>query len=182
SRGRARLSVELDCVCGDEVVRSFIHCQDSTHCFLKGYRYIGGILGTGLIIWVVAVLLAPLLSLLSRHLPLCHVQFVAQDYERELLWLLDICIVDEFLLPVAQVEKTLAVIYAEGEQAAVRATIERSPQAAEALLASSVPDLQGNLMAIHLQVLVEELNADRHGEELRLPALVFALVLFPHWP
>ncbi|KAF3843191.1 hypothetical protein F7725_002040 [Dissostichus mawsoni] len=125
----ARLSVKLDCVCGDEVVRSFFQCQHSAHRLVKGDRYIGGVLGTGLIIGEVAILLAPLLSLLSRHLPFCHVHFVAQDNEWELLWLLNICI------------KTLAVIYTEGEQAAVRATVERSPQAAEALLASSIPDL-----------------------------------------
>ena len=152
--------MELDCVCGDEVVRSLLRCQHPAHCLLKGHRYIGGILGTGFIIGEVAVLFAPLLSLLSRHLPLRHIQFVAQDDERELLRLLDVRVVDELLLPVAQIEKTLAVIYAEGEQAAVRAAIERSPQAAEALLASRVPDLQGHLVAIHLQLLVEELHAD----------------------
>lgn len=152
--------MELDCVRGDEVVRSLIRRQHSAHCLLEGRRHVGGILGTGLIIRVAAVLLAPLLSLFTSHLPLRDVQFVAQDYERELLRLLHISVVDELLLPVAQVEKTLVVVHAEGEQAAVRAAIERSPEAAEALLARGVPDLQGDLVAVDLQLLVEELHAD----------------------
>lgn len=152
--------MELDCVRGDEVVCSLIWRQHSPHRLLEGHGHVGGIFGTGLIIREAAVLLAPLLRLLSGHLPLRHVDFVAQDHKRELLGLLHVGVVDELLLPVAQVEETLVVVHAEGEQAAVGAAIERSPEAAEALLARSVPDLQSDLVAVDLQLLVQELHAD----------------------
>ncbi|KAK6309571.1 hypothetical protein J4Q44_G00194520 [Coregonus suidteri] len=65
----AGLSVEVDCVRGDEVVCPFLHGQHSPHRLLKGYSYVGGTLGTGLIIRVIAVFPTPLLSIFRRNLP-----------------------------------------------------------------------------------------------------------------
>ena len=152
--------MQVHCVCWNEMVSPLLHRQHSAHCLLEGHCHIGGILGTGLIVGVISILLAPLPRILGRHLPLRYIHLVSQDHEGELLGLLDVRIIDKLLLPVAHVQKTLAVVHAEGEQAAVGAPVERSPQAAEALLAGRVPDLQGDHVAVYLQVLVEELHAD----------------------
>ncbi|TRZ00073.1 hypothetical protein DNTS_004631 [Danionella cerebrum] len=126
---------------------------------------------TGFIIRHPSTLLAPLLCLLLLHGPLTHVHFIPKHHEGEVLRVLDVSVVHKLLLPVGEVLKALGIIYAEGEQAAVGATVERCPQAAKPLLTSRVPNLKRDRAAVHLQVFVEELHAD--GVEERFMSELF---------
>lgn len=67
----------------------------------------------------------------------------------------------------SQVAEALSVFDAEGEQAAVGATVEGCAEAPEALLSSRVPYLKDDVVAVHLQLLVEELYANG-VEEVRI--------------
>ena len=156
----ARPPVQVHRVRGDEVLRPVLRRQHATHRLLEGRRHVDGVLGARLKVRVAAVLLAPLAHVLARHLPLGHVQLVAQHHEGERVGVLDVGVVRKLLLPVGQVVEALAVVHAEGEQAAVGAAVEGRAQAAEALLPRRVPDLQRHRAPVHLQLLVEELHAD----------------------
>lgn len=151
----------------DQVIGSVVQRQNATYCLLKGRRYVCSILGACLKVRVAAVLAAPLPSVLPRHLPLGHIQFVAQHHKGEVVGVLYVSVISELLLPVGQVVEALSVVHAEGEQAAVGAAVERRAEAAEALLTRRVPDLQSDVVAVHLQLLVEELHADG-VEEVRI--------------
>jgi len=161
------LPLQVHRVVVDEVIRSVVRRQGAPHRLLEGRRHIGGVLGARLEVRVAAVLAAPLPSVLPRNLPLRHVQLVAQHHEGEAVRLLHVGVIRELLLPVGQVAEALPVVHAEGEQAAVGAAVERRAEAAEALLARRVPDLQGDVAAVHLQLPVEELHADG-VEEVRV--------------
>lgn len=164
---RGSLPLQVHRVRVDQMIRSVVQRQDATHRFLEGGRYVCGVLGTRLKVRVAAVLTAPLAHFLARNLSLCHVQFVAQNHKGEVVGVLDIRVISELFLPVSQVAEALPVVEAEGEQAAVRATVERRAEAAEALLAGCVPDLQGDVLAVDLELLVQELHADG-VEEVRV--------------
>lgn len=56
--------------------------------------------------------------------------------------------------------EALAVVHAEGQQAAVGAAVEGRSQTAESLLAGRIPDLQRDGAPVDLQVFIEELYAD----------------------
>lgn len=162
-----RLLLQVHHVCVDEVIGSVVQSQNAAYRFLKSSCHIGSVFGARLKVRISAVLSAPPLRLLPRHLPVSHVHFVAQHHKWELFRLFDVSIICELFLPVRQVAKALSIVQAEGEQAAVRAAVEGRAEAAEALLARRVPDLQRDLLAVHLQLLVEELHADG-VEEVRV--------------
>lgn len=144
----------------DEVIGSVVQSQDAAYCFLKSGCHVGSIFSASLKVGTAAVVAAPPLRVLRRHLPVGHVHLVTQHHEREVVRVFDVSVICELLLPVSQVAKALPVVQAEGEQAAVGAAVERRAEAAEALLTRRVPDLQRDLLAVHLQLLVEELHAD----------------------
>lgn len=162
-----RLLLQTHRVGVNHVIVSVVGRQNAPHGLLKCRRHIGGVLGAGLKVGESAVLPAPLPRVLAGHLALRHVQLVAQDQEGEVVGVLDVGVEAELLLPVGQVAEALAVVQAEGEQAAVGAAVERRAEAAEALLPRRVPDLQGDAPPVHLQLLVEELHPDG-VEEVRV--------------
>lgn len=151
----------------DKVIRSVIQSQDATYRFLEGGCYIRSIFSASLKVRTPAILAAPPLHVLPRHLPLGNVHFVAQQDKRETVRVFDVSVICELFLPVSQVAKTLSIIQAEGEQAAVGAAVKRRAEAAEAFLTRRVPDLQRDLLAVHLQLPVEELHANG-VEEVRV--------------
>ncbi|KAG5283351.1 hypothetical protein AALO_G00041110 [Alosa alosa] len=73
---RAGFPVQADSVRWHKMLCSLLHGQYPSDSLLKGRSYVGGVFSTGLIVRVVAVLLAPLLCLLRRYLPLCYIQLV----------------------------------------------------------------------------------------------------------
>lgn len=152
--------MQVNGVCWNQMVMSFLQSQNSSDSFLKRNRNISRVFSARLEIRVFAAFPAPLLRFLTRHLPLRHVQLVAQNHEREAVGLLDVGVVDELFLPVVEVVEALAVVHAEGQQAAVGAAVEGRPQAAESLLAGRIPDLQRDRTAVNLQVFIEELHTD----------------------
>lgn len=156
----ARLSVQVDGVCWNQMLVSILQSQNSSDGFLERHRNISRIFSAGLEVRVSSAFPAPLLSFLAGHLPLRHVHLVSQKHEGEAVGLLDVGVEDELLPPVVEVVEALAVVHAEGEQAAVGAAVEGRPQAPESLLTRRVPDLQRDRAAVHLQVFIEELHAD----------------------
>lgn len=113
------------------------------------------------------VFAAPLPNILPRDLTLWNIQLVPQYHKGEVVGLLYVSVVRELLLPVRQIVEALSVVQTEGEEAAVRAAVERRAETAETLLARSVPDLQGDVVPVHLQLFVEELHTDG-VEEVRV--------------
>lgn len=154
------LLLQIHHVCLDKVIRSVIQSQNATYRFLESGCYICSIFSASLKVRTPAILTAPLLHVLPCHLPLGHVHFVAQQDKREIVRVFDVSVICELFLPVSQVAKTLSIIQAEGEQAAVGATVKRCAEAAEAFLTRRVPNLQRDLLAVHFQLLVEELHAN----------------------
>lgn len=154
------LPLQVHCVRVDQVIGSVIQCQNATYCFFKCRCYIDSIFSASLKVRMSTVFPTPLPHILPRHLPLGHIQFVAQYHKREVVRVLNISVISELFLPVGQVAEALSVIKAEGEQAAVRAAVERRAEAAEALLTRRVPDLESDVVAVHLQLLVQEFHTN----------------------
>lgn len=159
----------------DQVIGSVVQSQNAAYRLLKSGRHVGGIFRARLKVRMAAVLAAPPLHVLPRHLPVRHVHLVAQQHKWEVVGVFHVGVIRELFLPVSQVAKTLSVVQAEGEQAAVGAPVERRAQAAEALLSRRVPDLQRDLLAVHLQLLVEEFHANG-VEEVRVKLVGYVAV------
>lgn len=159
----------------DQVIGSVVQSQNAAYRLLKSGCHIGSIFSARLKVGMAAVLAAPPLRVLRRHLPVGHVHLVAQHHKWEIVRVFDVSVICELFLPVSQVAKTLSIVQAEGEQAAVGAPVERRAEAAEALLTRRVPDLQRDLLAVHLQLLVEEFHADG-VEEVRVKFVGYVAV------
>lgn len=170
-----RLLLQIHHVGVDKVIGSVVQSQNAAYRFLESGCHIGSIFSASLKVRIAAVLAAPPLRVLPGHLPVRHVQLVAQHDKWEVVSVFDVSVIRELFLPVSQVAETLSIVQAEGEQAAVRAPVEGRAEAAEALLARRVPDLQRDPLAVHLQLLVEEFHADG-VEEVRVEFVGYVAV------
>lgn len=148
------LSVQIDCVCLNQVFWPIFRGQNSSNCLLKGSSNIGGIFCTCFKVRIVAVVLAPGLGFFCRHLPFFYVSLVAQNHKGKAFRLFHICVIYELFLPVAQILEALWIIDTKCKQATVRTPVKWRPQASEAFLASCVPNLHGNKMSVHLQIFI----------------------------
>lgn len=146
------VAVEIDSATQQCVVDLILRRQNLQYRCLKRHSHVRIILCTGLEVGTTAVLLAPGPSLVLPHLlPLLLVHLVAQDNEGEPLWVSYVRVTHELFLPAGQVLEAVQVVYSEGEEAAVGATVERCPQGLEALLTRRVPDLKGHQAPFHLE-------------------------------
>ena len=112
-----------------------------------------------------SVFLRVMLAIHCGDLPVVlQIDFVANDQEGELVWLLWSWFRQEDILPVIKMQKWLCVCHVVNYNAAISPPIESRTQRLEPLLASSVPYLQYHHTIFRLYFLVAEIRSNRWFE------------------